>query len=175
MNVAGSFHLWLEPTEEAASRLRREIDRLAKAHGATAFEPHVTLLPFLQGTEAELVERTQRLAARLRPWRLQLTGAGTGEDYYQCVFMRVAQEPALEAARAVACEVFAHPGGTFMPHLSLLYGDHDGPTRNAIAASVPADLQLEFAVQGITLLRSDSDDPQDWQQVATPRFGSALT
>lgn len=163
--AAFGYHLWLAPEGAALQRLQRVVDDLAQGYDGPAFAPHVTLLSGLAGDEASLIERNRSLAARLPSFELSLTTPEAGNTFFQCVYMRVAEDPLLSRTRRAAGEAFALPYGDYMPHLSLYYGDVSEERRAVIVAGVPADATCSFSVESILLIRADSERPSDWHCV----------
>ncbi|KAJ9515222.1 hypothetical protein QJQ45_002365 [Haematococcus lacustris] len=121
-----SYSLWLMPSGESGAKLAAEVKRLAEQHSAVqapCFPPHVTLLGDIQQPRDSVLDISQRLAQQLKKYRLNFLNVSTGTFYYQCVFLLVAQEPAVMQAAAAAREAFGMSTGPYMPHLSLLYAD----------------------------------------------------
>lgn len=166
-----TFHLWLEPEGELGERLRDAILRIGETHGGPAFEPHMTLLPLLSGTQEELEQTASALAATVPPVELELLQPDYSDTYFQCVFLRIAETQGLLAARAAASGMFGHGEGPFMPHLSLLYGDHPQAERASIAGSIDRTLgNQRFVARRVVLIRAYSEDPADWHRIASPAF-----
>ncbi|MEW5319144.1 MAG: hypothetical protein WDW38_010313 [Sanguina aurantia] len=103
-----------------AAALTREIGTQAKLHSSPVFSPHVTLLPDIRRPRQEVVGMTQKLAARLKKYRLNFLNISSGSIYYQCVYLLCMPEAEPMAAAAEARSVFDMTTlGTYMPHLSL--------------------------------------------------------
>ena len=161
-HAAFGYHLWLAPEGDALQRLQGVVDELAEAYDGPVFTPHVTLLSGLSGAEASLIEANRKLAARLPKFQLSLTAPEAGTTFFQCIYMRVAEDPALSRTRHAAGEAFALPFADYMPHLSLYYGDVSPERRATILARVPAQAKCSFPVESIQLIRADSERPSDW-------------
>ncbi|MEW5301568.1 MAG: hypothetical protein WDW36_004421 [Sanguina aurantia] len=116
-----SYSLWVMPRSSAtAAALTREIGTQAKLHSSPVFSPHVTLLPDIRRPRQEVVGMTQKLAARLKKYRLNFLNISSGSIYYQCVYLLCMPEAEPMAAAAEARSVFDMTTlGTYMPHLSL--------------------------------------------------------
>ncbi|MGH8010434.1 MAG: hypothetical protein ACREQ3_25855 [Candidatus Binatia bacterium] len=99
---SSSYHLWLKPSGSAYDVLAETIRELARELNAPVFEPHVTLLGHLEGSEQNHVERTQQLARELHPFQVVLTEPSYQNEYFQCLFMRVQQTPAVMNPNALA-------------------------------------------------------------------------
>jgi 2'-5' RNA ligase len=136
------------------------------------FAPHVTLLGHLEGSEGEHQRRTEQLARELRPFPIVLTDASHGETYFQCVFLRVQESPALTNAHARARRVFDAPDRTYMPHLSLVYGDYPVARKQTIIARLRAEFRTSFDASSVYLIKAGSEDPKDWHEVARAPFAA---
>src|SRR5262245_35383966 len=91
---AAGTTLWLMPQEgESQRRLADLIASLAQRLGTPRFEPHLTLLGGLEGSEADIVERTGALARMLRPIELHLHAIEGSDEYFRCVFVTVEPSP----------------------------------------------------------------------------------
>ena len=62
----GSYYLWFKPSGMAYDILARTIRELAKQLGGPVFEPHVSLIGSLEGTEEELAQQTERIRTSAR-------------------------------------------------------------------------------------------------------------
>jgi 2'-5' RNA ligase len=171
-HAAFGYHLWLVPEGDALHRLQGVVDRLAEAYDGPVFTPHITLLSGLAADEASLIETNRRLAAGLEPFNLDLTVPEAGTTFFQCIYMRVAENPSLSRIRKAAGKAFALPADNYMPHLSLYYGDASPDRRATILTAVPAQAKGSFPVSSIQLIRADSELPVDWHSIDQAPLGS---
>jgi 2'-5' RNA ligase len=165
------YSLWFKPTGRTFEVLTEVVERFARESGATPFEPHVTLLGNLDGTEAEIVRRSEDLARTLRRFEIELTEAAFGQEHFQCVFMRVRETPAVMGANSQARQAFNQAPGRYMPHLSLVYGSLPDARKREIVARLP-DLSLSFEAETVYVIRADTDDPEDWHEVGSYPIGA---
>ena len=128
--------------------------------------------PAWPADEASLIETNRRLAAGLEPFNLDLTVPEAGTTFFQCIYMRVAENPSLSRTRQAAGKAFALPADDYMPHLSLYYGDVSPERRATILATVPAQAKCSFPVESIQLIRADSERPVDWHCIDEAPLGS---
>jgi 2'-5' RNA ligase len=170
---ATSYHLWLKPSGEAYDLLDGTIRHLARELGTSAFEPHVTLLASLDGSEEQHLRRTEDLARELRPTRFVLTEPRYLDEHFRCLFMLV--EPSAEVIRyhAVAARRFGKPAADFMPHLSLVYGSFPESRKQEIIAALPPAIRTSFTVASVILLRAESAEPRDWHEIARFTLGAS--
>ena len=163
---APSYHLWLKPSGKAYDILAEAIRELSRTLQAPLFDPHVTLLSRLTGSEPEDLVRTEQLAAQLRPFQIILTEPSFRDDYFQCLFMKVQETPPVIEAHSTAKAVFAHKTEMFMPHLSLVYGLYPIELKQKTIAALSPHLRLAFESKTVSLIKSNSDAPEDWQEMA---------
>lgn len=151
------------------ARLSELIQDLAGTHAGVPFEPHVTLLGGLEGPEAALLERARELAARLRPFDVELGAAATGHEPFHCVFLEVASGPRLREAHALARSAFGVGGeAAFAPHLSLLYGSLEEPQRQA-ARRAAGRVDAAFQADALDVVDTAGDVVR-WRRLARCPF-----
>lgn len=160
-----SYHLWLKPADSAYDLLVETIRQLARELGAPVFEPHITLLGHLEGSEQDHIARTRQLARELQPFQVVLTEPSYQNEYFQCLFMRVQQTPAVMNPNALARRVFRQPGEAYMPHLSLVYGLYPEARKKQVIARLRPDVRTSFEVSDVYLIKADSGDPEDWHEI----------
>ncbi len=165
--MAITYHLWLKPSGKVYDILVKTMAELSKAYQGPFFEPHVTLLGSLPGTEVEISARSSQLGTSLQPFDIQLTEPGYGDQYFQCVFLKAQETPAMMNAHELARRLFVKDTNPFMPHLSLLYGHYSIELQDKIAATLPETLRLSFTVDKFDLIRARSEDPKDWIPILT--------
>jgi len=161
-----TYSVWFKPTGPAYDVLVRTIRQLADELDAPMFEPHVTLLGQLEGTEQDHVRRSEELAEQLQPLRIILIDPSHRNEYFQCLFMRVQQTPPVMSAHALARRVFDRGEETYMPHLSLVYGLVPDARKRETIGRLQPDVRTSFEARAFSLIRAGSDDPKDWHEMA---------
>lgn len=169
--MAVTYHFWLKPSGKAYDILKKTIAELGVRYQAPFFEPHVTLLSSLPGTEEEILLRSWQLGRSLQPFDLQLTHPAHGNQYFQCVFLKIQETPALINAHEEAKRLFEKEITSYMPHLSLLYGNYSSGLKEQIVTTLPETLSLTFTIDKIDLIHAASEDPQDWNTILTVPLG----
>jgi 2'-5' RNA ligase len=170
---ASHYSLWLMPTGEVRQQLAATILDLSQQYAAPAFEPHVTLAGGIVGPAREVVAKMAELATRIPPFTIRLTEVDFLDEYFRCLFVRVAQTQPIMKANQVARAVFSlAKQPAFMPHLSLLYADLPSGVKERIAASLGRQFELEFKVSVLHLYRI-KDEVAAWRRAA--RFGLGLS
>ncbi len=164
-NDAG-YALWIEPPAFLAVRLNALIDALSVQYGAPRFSAHVTLLGGLSGEEENLLSAAGSLASALSPFEMTLAGVGREDSYFRCLYLLAAPSGPLMGARGKAEEAFVRFRASgaalerperFMPHMSLLYGDIDNSSKEAIIQSIGGTVTANFTAEGLSLYRVDGD------------------
>jgi 2'-5' RNA ligase len=151
---AKGVSLWLVPRGEAHEDLARLVRDASARSSGPAFEPHVTLVPGVEGDVDRVLHATARLAARTAPFEIRLAALGWRDEYFRCLFVEVQKDPELMALASAAREMLdlpAEPG--YFPHLSLLYADLGAGSKPELAREVPPR-PAGFLVQAIHVYRT---------------------
>lgn len=170
MPASSVYSLWLQPNGDIAYQLQERIKKLGKKYHTPIFAPHVTLLGSLSASETELTSLTNTLASSLHPIELVLTRAGYHNLFYQALFVHVKKSNALEEMRHTACQLFDHSKtDSFMPHLSLLYGDLSQKEKERILNVMGREFHIGFIVKSIVLMQTEGP-PEEWKKIHTAVF-----
>jgi len=160
------YSLWLMPKGNVRRRLAEAILDLSGKYSTPAFEPHVTLAGSIVGPAKEVASRTKDLARRIPPFTVRLARADGLDEYFRCLFVRVAQTHPIMSANEAAREIFRLPKQpAFMPHLSLLYGSLPSQEKVTIIASLGRQFELEFKATSLHLYLIKRE-PAAWRRVA---------
>lgn len=163
----GSYHLWFKPSGAAYAILARTIRELAQELNGPVFEPHVSLIGNLGGTEQELAQRTKDLAQQLQQFKVVLTEPSYRDDHFHCLFMLVEQTPAMMNAFDFASDFFFQkPNQAYVPHVSLAYGFFPDSGKKQIIGNLPPEVRTCFDVTTLYLIRADTPDPKNWHEIA---------
>jgi len=161
------YSLWLMPTGEVRRRLAETILDLSREYATPVFEPHVTLAGDIVGPAREVASKMKDLARRIPPFTVRLTVVDGLDEYFRCLFVRLATTHPIMLANQAAREVFAlTKQPVFMPHLSLLYGNLPRSVKKGIIASLSRQFELEFKVNSLHLYLIKSE-PATWRRVAS--------
>lgn len=170
--LSGSrYSLWLMPKGEVRRRLAEAIVDLSGKYSTPAFEPHVTLAGGIVGPAQEVESKMKEVARRIPPFSVRLTTVDGLEEYFRCLFVRVAQIHPVMSANAVARQIFRLPKQpAFMPHLSLLYGSLLSKEKESIIISLGRRFELEFKAATLNLYLIKRE-PEAWRRVASWGLG----
>ena len=167
-----SYSLWLMPSGEVRRQLARTILDLSCEYAAPAFEPHVTLAGGIVGPAREVASNMRGLARRTTPFTVRLTVVDGLDEYFRCLFVKVATTRPIMTANKAAREVFSlQTQPAFMPHLSLLYGNLPSRMKEGIIASLGGRFRLEFKATALHLYLIKGEPPA-WRRVSS--FGLRL-
>jgi len=162
---AHGYSLWLMPEGAVYESLARPISRLATEFSTPTFEPHVTLLGQLPGTNEEMVSKTTQLSVILPPHEIKLTTVDYLDEFFRCLFIRAEESDWILDANRIAREIFGRTDDPpFMPHLSLVYGDLSWETKERIVAEIGPRFDLTFPVTSLHLFATEGE-PHGWRQV----------
>jgi 2'-5' RNA ligase len=147
---------WLVPAEgPLRDQLLATIDRLAAAHDAPRFPPHITLAPTFDSATGAAAPALRSLVADTPPVDVALTAVGHEPTYFRALYL-VAEPSALVA-----------PGSwRFTPHLSLLYSDVPEATKRAIVSGLGIPLPLTVRFDAVELWARDDPEVRSWYRVA---------
>lgn len=148
--------LWLPPVGPVLERLQELIRRLTARFGGGAWpQPHVSLLGGIELIAAGADERLASLGDRLPPIPIRLGQLEWRSDPWRCFYAAVEPTPELLDAHRESCDVFAmQPAEPFEPHLSLLYGRIDAPTKAQLARELGGRLNLSFTAPRVHLVNA---------------------
>jgi len=177
MIIATIYSLWLVP--EGRTETHRFLDQLihsaAVKYRTPAFNPHVSLISGVAGSEQDVREKTRVLAEKITPYEIQLSEVGSNGIYFQALFSRVEQTRSVLDANIVAQKIFGMDKGKYFPHLSLAYGDLSNEQVATLQQFVVLGnpiAGMHFLAQGVELWRIEGA-VEKWRKVATFPFGKS--
>jgi hypothetical protein len=168
-----TYHLWLKPHGAAHNVLDGVIRALARKLDGPVFEPHLTLLERLDGTEQEHLLRAEQLARQLTRIPISLTGLRFGDEYFRSLYMLVDPSPPVMSTRVRAARAFQRVDDPYLPHVSLLYGVCPEARRTEILSVLPSEITMPFDARALFLIRAASTDPRDWLQIGEFPFAGS--
>lgn len=163
------YSIWVIPPEPTYSQLKKTVEDLSSTYSGPVFEPHMTLLGDIAKDLAEVEKKTKELASHAAQLELSLGPVSFSTTYFQSVFVRVNSTAQLMQLNLGAKKLFGRENDVFMPHISLLYGDHDMQTREKAAGQIHLPTAT-FVVREFVIVRA-GPDPKDWKHEATISFG----
>lgn len=163
------YSIWVIPPEPIFSQLKNTIDELSRKYNGPVFESHMTLLGNINNELPEIEQKVKELATHVDKLELSFGSVSFSTTYFQSVFVRVNSTAELMQLNLNAKEIFSMGNDVFMPHISLLYGNHDMAIREEAASSLhfPAS---SFVVKEFVIIPAVAD-PDQWEHSATIFFG----
>lgn len=152
--------LWLRPTGPVLERLQELIRRLTMRLGGQWPKPHVSLLGGIELQSGGAQARLEALCARLQPIPVRLGKLEGRNEPLRCFYACAELTPELMDAHRAACEAFGmRQPEVFEPHLSLLYGHVDAPTKARLAKELGGSLHLSFVANSVHLVNATEAVP----------------
>lgn len=163
------YSIWMIPPEPVAGMLKEKINSLALKYAGPLFEPHLTVLGNIERDLSDVEAITRRIAAQTIGMQLSLGPVSFSTTYFQSVFVRVNSSAPLMELNVALKDGFCRQNDVFMPHISLLYGDHDMATREKIVSDMQK-IEGRFIISKLTIVPT-TNDPATWQHVTSIPFG----
>lgn len=157
--------MWLTPEGGEALPLKRLIADLSRSLHSSLFIPHVTLLGDVSRSEERITYYCRRLAAGMPSFRVRFAGVGWSDSYFRCLYLNVDPSPSLLKARGTAIDKCGVVNDrSFLPHLSLAYGELDEARKRVIAREVVRPYPPGFNATHLDLVRTQGR-PEDWRLI----------
>lgn len=163
------YHICIIPTEPVFSELDQIISNLFSRYDGYLFHPHMTLLSNIEKPFEEVQKAAEDAVRNLDSFNLSLGPVSFSTTYYQSVFVRVNSIAPIMNINLSLKKSLGFENSVYMPHISLLYGDHDMETREKITNEITIT-NSAFIAQEIAILQDDPD-PINWNPIAIVRFG----
>jgi 2'-5' RNA ligase len=164
-----AYSLWILPDAKTQEVLQRIVEKLAAEFGGPTFETHLTLVSNIHESRDIIREKTKEIAISLKPFPLELERVEFSSTYFQNVFVRANATAALMNAFATARTTFGIDARqVFMPHISLLYGNHSMETREKAMQSIQFP-KISFMANTLCITPS-VPDPAGWEHIEEITF-----
>jgi len=154
--------------------LKHIIDTLAEKYDGVQFDPHVTLLARIPvADENELVAKTKKLAAMMKPFIVEPRTVEAQDEYYRALYAKAEFSDELKTYHAKGLDIFGYRDtNVYFPHLSLYYGDAPESIKEGMISSLSLPPQMSFAVDKIYLYRTPGE-PRDWVRIGEYSIGQS--
>lgn len=167
MNI---YSIFILPPHQVKKILDQIIINLCSLYDGPLFESHITLLPDISVNEKEMITKSKILASRITPFTVTLGEITFNTTFFQAVLVLVKPTAKLLEANLQAKEIFGIKNTLYMPHISLLYGNHSMPLREKISKEVTIPDALTFEVNKLALIPV-TGEPNDWKKLEEIPFG----
>ena len=163
--MENTYSLFLIPTNKTYNKFTRIIFELSEKYNSPKFEPHVTLIGAIIGTEEELSNKVAQIAGLIKPLKIKLDRVDYFNEWHRALLIRTEKTTELVEANKTAREVFnLPPNPNHMSHLSLLYGDFNLETKKEIIKTLGRDFDDEFEVTDISLYFTTGKE-ENWHKI----------
>ena len=165
------YHVFFLPSGELFNSLQNVINMLAQKYHGAKFEPHVTLLARIpKDNETELVKKSKNLANIMKPFKIKLKDIFAEDAYFRALYIKAEYNLALEEYHQKSLELFGVKDvNTYIPHLSLYYGNTSQFTKNEMIKSLLLPSDMNFLVDRIYLYRTEGG-AENWVQIGSYLF-----
>ena len=157
-NYQPSYSIWLmpEPDSTTQAQLKNIIFSLSSSYGGPVFEPHVTMISSFLGNEKELLEKTEIISKKIKPFKIIFGTIGYDNIFFQSLFLKVDINIELIKSRKIASKEFKldENCNKYMPHLSLAYGNYKLKVKKKMISKL-RDIPVGFSVNRIFLAHND--------------------
>ena len=158
---------WFVPAPGAERDLLiTTIGALAAACAAPAFPPHVTIVPMYDSDTATAVRTLKSLTAGLWPFEVTFPAFGQEQAYFRSLYLRAGPSAPLTAAHEAGLRAWALQAPPYMPHLSLLYSDHQPEQKEPLLAAIRIPLPLTVRIDAAELWIHDQHGVSSWRPAA---------
>lgn len=163
------YSIWALPEQSTEEELRAIILLLSQLYSGPHFEPHMTLLGDIKAEPNRLVDIVDELAENIDELKLNLGEISFSTTFFQSVFVRVLVTAQLMEQNLRAKRLLRLENNLFMPHVSLLYGDHDMQTREQAVSQVVLPNKTYNATR-LALVPSTTN-PAEWDILHQAKIG----
>ena len=159
--------LWIIPEGETYRELKRLIESLSRKYSTPPFEPHITVLGRVLGSDSELFSKSSQVGSLIRPFHVALKTVDYLDEYFRCLFIRAGKSREIIDLHTTAKRMFTiQDTKSYMPHVSLIYGSLPADVKKKIISDIGNDFPDAVEVRSIHLISASVDtDPRDWYSV----------
>ncbi len=148
------YSVWFIPSEPWLGIFRMIISNISKKYGTFSFEPHITII-VKNSEEQEMIKIIEELSKQITKTTIRFTEICQEDYYFRALYLKAEREN-LFPIHTLASKITGMladlqrtdaPGhqNTYMPHMSLLYGDIDQETKKDIVKSVDTKANDAYA------------------------------
>lgn len=151
--VFKGYSLWLAPERDSDvfQRLNSTLTVLAQKYHTEQFEPHITLYAPIEDLPLpNIIQKLSPLSTSVTSFQVKVEDILFGERYFQSVLAKMTKTPELVDLNSKTLDLLGltFPDPDYFPHLSLIYGHFDLPTKQEIKELV---LDLFPDIQSVSL------------------------
>lgn len=161
------YSVWIIPPQPVFDELNTIISDLSAEYKGPVFKSHMTLLGSTECELDDIRKAVEAVAKNTKKLNLTLGPISFSTTYYQSVLVRVGTTARLMQLNLDLKKALGIENNVFMPHISMMYGDHDMKTREEIAAKIKLQ-NTSFIADSIVIVPiTENSKPEDWEPVVT--------
>lgn len=159
------YSLWIVPPPDLKKYLDEIILKLSEKYKSPEFETHMTLLGPINSDKKTMLQKAKKFASETKIFSLEIGEISFSTTYFQSVFIKVKSSAELLEANLKAKKIFQMDNNVFMPHISLIYGNHEMKLREQIASEIELPKNKHFQAENIIVIPC-AKNPNDWKHLA---------
>ena len=159
------YSIWVIPPEPVFTRLSEIITDLSLRYKSPLFKPHMTVLGSIDQELNKIKEAVEKVAANNGDLKLSLGPISFSTTYFQSVFVRINSTAKLIQLNLDIKKLLHIENNVYMPHISLIYGNHDMKIRDEIATKIQLQ-NFVFTANEIVVIPDDAE-PSKWKPIVT--------
>jgi len=163
------YSIWSIPPDPINSKLRDIIENLSNDFNGPIFEPHMTILGNIELDLQQITEKVKSIATKYLRLELSLGPISFSTTYFQNILVRVNSTAKLMQLNLDLKQALNVKNDVFMPHISLLYGNHEMTIREKASQNLKV-LDDKFVVNKLVITPS-TPNPSEWIHSATILLG----
>ncbi|KAF3451360.1 hypothetical protein FNV43_RR07455 [Rhamnella rubrinervis] len=167
------FSVWAIPPDDVTSRLKKLMEGIRAEFGGPQFEPHMTVVGAISLTPDDALDKFRSACQGLKVYTATVERVATGNFFYQCVYLLIHPTAEVVETSSHCTSHFGYKSSTsYMPHLSLLYGDltEEEKKKAQEKANILDDTinGLSFPITRLGLYKTDTEDKtlKSWEKIA---------
>jgi len=167
------YSIFIVPRDSAYENAGAIIRDLATRFEGPVFEPHVSILPQVIATAAEVIEKTEHILENVKPFSIVTSTLHFGATYFTSLYLGVEPTAELTGLSQAAREQFKRlDDPPYAPHMSLFYGELEQGLRTTMAEQIGSP-QLGFRVERIGVFDVDNKTAAEWKCIQEIGLSSA--
>lgn len=163
------YSIWVIPPEPVKKELINIVEKLANDFDGPVFEPHMTLLGNIDLELSNITEKIKPVCANSTNLELSFGAVSFSTTFFQNVLIRINSTAQLMQLNMDLKQALNANSDVFMPHISLLYGNHGMDLREK-ATQMVSSINSTFIVRELVITPS-TPNPSEWIHSATIPFG----
>ena len=173
MKKEENYSLWLRPAQIQIDELIKVISDLSRQDRTKPFPPHITLLSSIPADVETIKQICTQIVDQTQEFDLRLQRIEYSETYYRNFYVLAEASSALLNMYALAKELLNfEPNETYMPHLSLLYGNLNIETKKTLQRKIENIIPNKLTCTRLDLYDSNGT-VSDWHLIASYDFTTA--